>query len=116
MTISADGGNQNRVKIADEMGNFLHASGFEVKVRSSQLLSQSREPIKAIFRPRDRQLVEAMLMAFEPMLQATVGTQEVANRPGDEIVVLILGEPRFTPEGIKVFECGSIMYGRLGIR
>lgn len=104
ITISADSGNQNRVKIADEMGALLRASGFDVKVRSSQLFSQSREPIKAIFRPEDRQLIQEILMAFESVLHATVGTQEVGNRPGDEVVVLIQGEPKFTPEGIKIFE------------
>ncbi|MBI3321978.1 MAG: hypothetical protein HYZ91_06910 [Candidatus Omnitrophica bacterium] len=103
VTISADSGNQSRVKIADEMSDLLRAAGFEVKVLTSHIVSPARQPIKAIFRPKDRQLVEAMLMAFEPMLHATVGVQEVAGRPGDEIVILIEGEPRFTPEGIKVF-------------
>ncbi len=104
VTISADKANPSRLKIADEMGDLLRASGFEVKVRGGALFSESREPIKVIFRPKDRKLSEAMLMAFEPILHANVGAQEVVNRPGDEIVVLIMGEPRFTPEGIKVFE------------
>lgn len=104
VTISADKANPNRLKIADEMGELLRASGFEVKVRGSRIDSESREPIKVIFRPKDRKLAEAMLMAFNPILNANVGAQEVANRPGDEIVVLIMGEPRFTPEGVKAFE------------
>ena len=104
ITISADGGNQNRVKIADEMGDLLRSAGFVAKVRSSQLIGQSREPIGIIYRPQDRELARAVLMAFEPGLRANIGTQEVQNRPGDEIVVLIRGEPKFTPEGIKVFE------------
>ena len=86
------------------MADLLRASGFEVKVLDSQLFDPSRKSIKAIFRPKDWQLVEAILMAFKPMLHANVGVQEVPGRPGDEIVILIMGEPVFTPEGIKVFE------------
>ena len=104
VTISADQANPNRLRIADEMGELLRTSGFEVKVLGGTLYSASQEPIRVIFRPKDRELAEAILMAFEPILHANVGAQEVVNRPGDEILVLIKGEPKFTPEGIKVFE------------
>lgn len=79
--------NQNRLKIADEMDGLLRASGFEVNVLVSQLFSPSREPIQAIFRPEDRQLVEAVLVAFKPMLQArcsrSAGSTRRRNRSLD---------------------------------
>jgi hypothetical protein len=104
ITISADEGNQKRLKIADEMGDLLRTSGFEVRVRYPNIYTQTREPIKVGFHPKHRQFVEAVLMAFEPMLRATVALKEVPDGNGESITISIFGESTFTPEGIKVFE------------
>lgn len=102
ITISVSQGNQNRTNVADKLGELLHSAGFQVKVRYSVIFSPDRVPIKIIFHPRYRGFVESMFGALSPLLRTTITLQQVEGRVGEEISILIIGDPTFTSEGSVV--------------
>ena len=103
VTISVTQGNQDRTNVADELGELLRSTGFQVKVRYSVIFSPDRVPIKVIFHPRYRGFVESMFKALAPLLRTTITLQQVGGRVGEEVSILIMGDPTFTSEGSVVF-------------
>ncbi len=107
ITLSAQAGNQNRQKIAQEIAEILGGAGFNVQPNYNvgRVSEHLPSPIEAACNPVDRPKVEELFRTLQPILRSTeIGLSTSEKRLVGTLHIALVGEPAFSEDGSIQFQ------------
>ena len=106
IVISAQAGDAERLKLADELAEVFRSAGINAEAKSSIILSQERTPIVFTIHPEGRAYARAIGEALGPMLRtkSTAALKGKESRQRNKLDIDLLGQPVFLSEGVVVFK------------